>query len=91
MTFMWVLGGGGGEKREKLDSKVQFHQEADSRSDFNFFNFYTWSCSCPRLIFGWYVASIYIHSIQTDIALILNWYNVSGANLYLGRCAGSSC
>jgi hypothetical protein len=37
------------------------------------------------------VASIYIHSIQTDIALILNWYNVSGANLYLGRCAGSSC
>jgi hypothetical protein len=37
------------------------------------------------------VASIYIHSIQTDIALILNWYNVCGANLYLGRCAGSSC
>ncbi len=30
---------------------------------------------------------IYIHGIQTDIALILNWYNVSGANFYLGRCA----
>lgn len=89
MTFMWVFGGGGGggEKRETLESKVQFHQEADSRSDFNFFKFLYLVLFVSKGDFWLVCASIYIHGIHTNIALILNWYNVSGANFYLGRCA----
>ncbi len=81
-------GGGGGEKREMLDSEIQFHQEADSRSDFNFFKFLYLVLFMSKADF-WLVCGKYIytrHHIQTNIALILNWYNVSGANFYLGRC-----
>ncbi len=84
MGVGWGGGPRGGEKRETLDSKVQFHQEADSRSDFNFFKFLDLVLFVSKADFWLVCASIYIHGIQTNIALILNWYNVKWCKFLLG-------